>query len=290
MLHTVLRFTLTLVACPHLPVKRDFLLQFAIEGRDEPVTVYTTRPDTLYGATFFVVAADSALAAELAAGTPSEAEFTEYLERIKADSDIDRLATDRPTTGVFLNRYAINPVNGAHLPIYAADYVLADYGTGAIMAVPAHDQRDYEFAKVFDLPIVTVVQPPADWEGEAYPGDGPAVNSEFLDGLGKAQAISAIRMPRRVRAAVRGSTDRGRRKSIRHGVVRSAVAGDVVVRGRCRGCLWVLRRERFRQTVSSAHGAHPTGVPQKPADIVPLTIAGLRPCSQCQAASRLTTP
>ncbi len=165
---------------------------FRIDGRDEPVTVYTTRPDTLFGATFFVVAADSALAAELAAGTPSEAEFTEYLERIKADSDIDRLATDRPKTGVFLNRYAINPVNGAHLPIYAADYVLADYGTGAIMAVPAHDQRDYEFAKVFDLPIVTVVQPPADWEGEAYPGDGPAVNSEFLDGLGKAQAISAM--------------------------------------------------------------------------------------------------
>jgi len=165
---------------------------FDIEGRDEPVTVYTTRPDTLFGATFFVVAADSALAAQLASGSASEAEFNAYLERIKADSDIDRLATDRPKTGVFLNRHAINPVNGARIPIYAADYVLADYGTGAIMAVPAHDQRDFEFAKVFDLPVVTVVAPPADWEGEAYSGDGPAVNSDFLNGLGKADAIDAM--------------------------------------------------------------------------------------------------
>ena len=165
---------------------------FEIEGRDEPVTVYTTRPDTLFGATFFVVAADSALAAELAAGTTSEAEFTTYLERIKADSDIDRLATDRPKTGVFLNRHAINPVNGARIPIYAADYVLADYGTGAIMAVPAHDQRDFEFAKVFGLPVTSVVQPPQDWEGDAYTGDGPAINSDFLDGLKKAEAITAM--------------------------------------------------------------------------------------------------
>jgi len=165
---------------------------FEIEGRDEPVTVYTTRPDTLFGATFFVVAADSALAAELAAGTTSEAEFTTYLERIKADSDIDRLATDRPKTGVFLNRHAINPVNGARIPIYAADYVLADYGTGAIMAVPAHDQRDFEFAKVFGLPVTSVVQPPQDWEGDAYTGDGPAINSDFLNGLKKAEAITAM--------------------------------------------------------------------------------------------------
>ncbi|MEI6230252.1 MAG: leucine--tRNA ligase [Actinomycetes bacterium] len=165
---------------------------FEIEGRDEPVTVYTTRPDTLFGATFFVVAADSSLAAELASGTASEAEFTSYLERIKADSDIDRLASDRPKTGVFLNRHAINPVNGARIPIYAADYVLADYGTGAIMAVPAHDQRDFEFATVFNLPVTTVVQPPAEWEGDAYVGDGPAVNSDFLDGMRKAQAIDAM--------------------------------------------------------------------------------------------------
>jgi leucyl-tRNA synthetase len=167
-------------------------VRFAIEGREEAVTVYTTRPDTLFGATFFVVAADSDLAAELAAGTPAEAEFAAYLEGIKQVSEIDRLATDRPKTGVFLQRYAVNPVNGERIPVYAADYVLAHYGTGAIMAVPAHDQRDWEFATAFGLPIVTVVQPPADFEGEAYAGDGPAVSSGFLDGLRKAEAVPAM--------------------------------------------------------------------------------------------------
>ncbi|MFN8158501.1 MAG: leucine--tRNA ligase [Candidatus Nanopelagicales bacterium] len=164
-------------------------VRFEIEGRDEPVTVYTTRPDTLFGATFFVVAADSDLAAELAAGTPAQAEFEAYLEETKRITEVERLSTDRPKTGVFLQRYAVNPVNGERIPIYAADYVLADYGTGAIMAVPAHDQRDWDFATAFGLPIVTVVQPPADWDGEAYAGDGVAVNSGFLDGLNKADAI-----------------------------------------------------------------------------------------------------
>ncbi len=167
-------------------------VHFEVEGREEPVTVYTTRPDTLFGATFFVVAADSDLAAELASGTTAEADFAAYVDGIKQVSDIDRMATDRPKTGVFLQRHAVNPVNGERIPIYAADYVLADYGTGAIMAVPAHDQRDWEFATTFGLPIVTVVQPPADWDGEAYPGDGPAVNSDFLDGLRKTEAIERV--------------------------------------------------------------------------------------------------
>ncbi len=164
-------------------------VRFVVEGRDEPVTVYTTRPDTLFGATFFVVASDSDLAAELAAGTAAEGDFAAYLETTKQMSEVDRLSTDRPKTGVFLQRYAVNPVNGERIPIYAADYVLADYGTGAIMAVPAHDQRDWDFATAFGLPIVTVVQPPADWDGEAYAGNGVAVNSGFLDGLTKADAI-----------------------------------------------------------------------------------------------------
>ena len=133
-------------------------VQFAIEGRDEPVTVYTTRPDTLFGATFFVVAADSDLAAELAAGTAAEAEFAEYLVAHEAASPTSTgWPRDRPKTGVFLHRYAINPVNDERLPIYASDYVLADYGTGAIMAVPAHDQRDLDFARAFDLPVRVVV-------------------------------------------------------------------------------------------------------------------------------------
>ncbi len=170
-------------------------VSFVIEGRTEPVTIYTTRPDTLYGATFMVVAADSELAAELVIGTGVETEFNSYLEKIKADSDIDRLATDRPKSGVFLNRHAINPVNGAKLPIWASDYVLADYGTGAIMAVPAHDQRDLDFARAFKLPVVVVVEtgeedPNA--SGVATTGDGKLVNSGALNGLNKADAIAAI--------------------------------------------------------------------------------------------------
>jgi leucyl-tRNA synthetase len=170
-------------------------VSFVIEGRAEPVTIYTTRPDTLYGATFMVVAADSELAAELVVGTGTESQFNEYLEKIKADSDIDRLATDRPKSGVFLERYAINPVNGAQLPIWASDYVLADYGTGAIMAVPAHDQRDLDFAKAFDLPVRVVVETGEEdpnISGIATGGDGKLVNSGALNGLNKAEAIAAI--------------------------------------------------------------------------------------------------
>jgi len=169
-------------------------VSFDIEGRDEPVVVYTTRPDTLFGATFFVVAADSDLAAELATGTESEAAFAEYLEGVKAISEMDRLATDRPKSGVFLNRYAINPVNGEKLPIWASDYVLADYGTGAIMAVPAHDQRDLDFAKKFDLPVRVVVASDEDpaVTGVATADDGPHVNSGDLDGLGKTEAITKM--------------------------------------------------------------------------------------------------
>ena len=170
-------------------------VNFVIEGRTEPVTIYTTRPDTLYGATFMVVAVDSELAAELASGTPAEGEFKTYLESVKAASDIDRLATDRPKSGVFLQRYAINPVNGEKLPIWASDYVLADYGTGAIMAVPAHDQRDLDFARAMKLPVRVVVQ--SDEEdpnvsGVATTGDGKLINSGSLDGLNKVDAITAI--------------------------------------------------------------------------------------------------
>jgi leucyl-tRNA synthetase len=170
-------------------------VNFVIEGRTEPVTIYTTRPDTLYGATFMVVAADSALAAELATGTPVEAEFKSYLEKIKAASDIDRLATDRPKSGVDLKRFAINPVNGEKLPIWASDYVLADYGTGAIMAVPAHDQRDLDFAKAMGLSVRVVVETGEEDPNEtgiATTGDGKLVNSGSLNGLTKSDAIAAI--------------------------------------------------------------------------------------------------
>ncbi len=168
---------------------------FEIECRAEPITIYTTRPDTLYGATFMVVAVDSALAAELAAGGPVESAFNKYLEETKAASDIDRLATDRPKSGVFLERYAINPVNGEKLPIWASDYVLADYGTGAIMAVPAHDQRDLDFARAMGLPVRVVVETgdedPA-VTGVATAGDGALFNSGSLNGLTKDAAIAKI--------------------------------------------------------------------------------------------------
>ena len=170
-------------------------VQFVIEGRKEPISIYTTRPDTLYGATFMVVAADSELAAELAAGTTAEKDFKAYVEKIKADSDIDRLATDRPKSGVFLERYAINPVNGEKLQIWASDYVLADYGTGAIMAVPAHDQRDLDFARAMKLPVRVVIETGEEDPSEtgiATVGDGTVVNSGSLNGLNKADAIAAI--------------------------------------------------------------------------------------------------
>jgi leucyl-tRNA synthetase len=178
-------------------------VRFVIEGRAEPVTIYTTRPDTLFGATFFVVAADSDLAAELAADAPQGVReaFGTYLEQVRATSEIDRLSAERPKTGVFLERYAVNPVNGERLPIYAADYVLADYGHGAIMAVPAHDQRDLDFARAFDLPVRKVVDVRAE-DGVALPdpaetgtattGDGELVNSGPLDGLRKTEAIARI--------------------------------------------------------------------------------------------------
>jgi leucyl-tRNA synthetase len=170
-------------------------VHFAIENRPEPVTVFTTRPDTLFGATFFVVAADAPLAAELVTDEQRPA-LEAYREEVRKATDIERLATDRPKTGVFLGVRATNPVTGWQVPVYASDYVLADYGTGAIMAVPGQDQRDWEFARTFDLPIVRTVQPPEDFDGEAFTGNGPAINSSndevSLDGLDVGEAKRRI--------------------------------------------------------------------------------------------------
>jgi leucyl-tRNA synthetase len=169
-------------------------VDFFVEGRDEPVTVYTTRPDTLYGATFMVVAADSALASELCTDGQRD-EFEAYLAQVRKLTDIERQSTDREKTGVFLGAYAVNPVNGERIGLWAADYVLPDYGTGAIMAVPAHDQRDLDFARKFGLPVRVVVatdQPDPAQTGTATPGDGVLANSGPLDGLGKREAIAKI--------------------------------------------------------------------------------------------------
>jgi leucyl-tRNA synthetase len=169
-------------------------VDFAIEGRDEPVTVFTTRPDTLYGATFFVVAADSALAEELCAPEQREA-FEAYLEQVRRLSEVERQSTEREKTGVFLGRYAINPVNGERIPVWAADYVLPEYGTGAIMAVPAHDQRDLDFARAFGLPVRVVLdtgEPDPAETGVATAGEGRHVNSGPIDGTGKREGIERI--------------------------------------------------------------------------------------------------
>jgi leucyl-tRNA synthetase len=243
-------------------------IDFPVEGREQPVTVFTTRPDTIHGATYMVVAPDSDLAAELIAGTPPEiAEpFAAYLARVQSTTEVDRLNTDRAKTGVFLGRYATNPVSGDRLPIWAADYVLADYGTGAIMAVPAHDQRDLDFARAFDLPVRTVVdtfQPvtgvvpalPADGEvpdiesvdpavtGVALTGEGRLVNSGSLNGLSKARAIE--RVVKELEAAGTGRATKSYR-------LRD----------------WLISRQRFWGTpIPIIHAADGTEIPVPEADL-----------------------
>ncbi len=169
-------------------------VDFEIEGKADPVTVFTTRPDTLFGATFFVVAPDSALAQQLVADE-KRAEFDKYLEEVRRATEIERLASDRKKTGVFLGTYAINPVNQERLPIWAADYVLSEYGTGAVMGVPAHDQRDLDFAKEFGLKVVKVVETEEADPAETFiatAGDGILTNSGPLNGLNKLEAIQKI--------------------------------------------------------------------------------------------------
>ncbi|NTU32479.1 leucine--tRNA ligase [Brevibacillus sp. HB1.1] len=163
---------------------------FGIEGHDESFTVFTTRPDTLYGATYAVLAPEHKLVEQIT--VPAQKEAVEaYLDQAKHKSDLERTDLAKEKTGVFTGAYAINPVNGERLPIWIADYVLISYGTGSIMAVPAHDERDYEFAKTFDLPIKQVIAG-GDISKEAYAGDGEHINSGMLDGLNKEQAITKM--------------------------------------------------------------------------------------------------
>ncbi|RAT96013.1 leucine--tRNA ligase [Brevibacillus sp. Leaf182] len=163
---------------------------FGIEGHDESFTVFTTRPDTLYGATYAVLAPEHKLVEQIT--VPAQKEAVEaYLDQAKRKSDLERTDLAKEKTGVFTGAYAINPVNGERLPIWIADYVLISYGTGSIMAVPAHDERDYEFAKTFDLPIKQVIAG-GDISKEAYAGDGEHINSGMLDGLNKEEAISKM--------------------------------------------------------------------------------------------------
>ncbi|MEX1208628.1 MAG: leucine--tRNA ligase [Acidimicrobiia bacterium] len=181
-------------------------IRFAVAGGESAIDVFTTRPDTIFGATYVVVAPDhpfvpSLVAEEWPAGTrpawtggaatPGEA-VTAYVADALGRTEIDRQMEAREKTGVFTGSFCINPVTDEPIPVFVADYVLLGYGTGAIMAVPGQDERDWEFADMFDLPIVRTVDPPAGWEGKAYLDEGPAINSGFLDGLSVAAAKKRI--------------------------------------------------------------------------------------------------
>ncbi|WP_034550937.1 leucine--tRNA ligase [Carnobacterium funditum] len=162
-------------------------VQFSVQDSDQHFTVFTTRPDTLFGATYCVLAPELNLVGTIT--TPEQKEIVEaYLKKISLKSDLERTDLNKDKTGVFTGAYAINPVNGEKMPIWIADYVLASYGTGAIMAVPAHDQRDYDFAKAFELPIIPVLKG-GDVEKEAFLEDGLHINSDFLNGLDKEAAM-----------------------------------------------------------------------------------------------------
>ncbi|MEQ6049933.1 leucine--tRNA ligase [Lysinibacillus capsici] len=161
---------------------------FAIDGSDQNFTVFTTRPDTLFGATYCVLAPEHKLVEQITTADQRQA-VEAYLEKVKMKSDLERTDLAKEKTGVFTGAYAVNPINGKKVPIWIADYVLVSYGTGAIMAVPAHDERDYEFATEFGLDIVPVLEG-GDISKEAFTGDGQHINSEFLNGLNKADGIA----------------------------------------------------------------------------------------------------
>jgi leucyl-tRNA synthetase len=167
----------------------DFEMKIA--GRpDLSFTVYTTRPDTIFGMTFVVLAPEHPLVEQLTAGTENEAAVRAFVEEVSRETEIERLSTETEKRGLALGANAINPATGDEVPIFIADYVLSTYGTGAIMAVPGQDQRDWDFATEYDLPIIRTVRPPDDFDGEAYTGVGPAINSQWLDGLEVEPAIA----------------------------------------------------------------------------------------------------
>ncbi len=229
-------------------------------GGTRTVTVFTTRPDTLYGATFMVVAADAKLAGEIVA--PDRApDLAAYVEEVRKATDIDRMATDRPKTGVDLGVTATNPVTGEQIAVWASDYVLADYGTGAIMAVPAHDQRDLDFARAFDLPVRRVVDTGEDNPEESYvatTGDGSYVNSGPLDGIADTAAGVA--------AMIEVLEERG--------------TGTGMVNFRLRD--WLLSRQRYWGTpipIIHCEGCGEVAVPEEqlPVELPDLRGADLKP-------------
>lgn len=172
-------------------------LEMKIKDTDKELTVYTTRPDTIFGVTFMVLAPEHPYVSELVAGTEYEEAAKAYIEECKHKSEIERTSLSKEKTGVFIGHYCVNPVNGKEIPIFISDYVMMDYGTGAIMGVPAHDQRDFDFAKKFNLEIIPVIDthdPDVDFNNmtEATPAEGTMFNSGKYDGMNNKDAIKEI--------------------------------------------------------------------------------------------------
>lgn len=167
------------------------LVRFQVENAKEEIEVFTSRPDTLFGATYMVLAPEHKLVDIITTEAQKE-EIKKYREAAALKSDLERTELNKDKTGAFTGAYGINPVNGKKIPVYIADYVLNTYGTGAIMAVPAHDERDHEFAKKYNLEIIEVVKGADDIQEKAYAGDGEHINSDFLNGLSKEEAIEKI--------------------------------------------------------------------------------------------------
>ena len=172
-------------------------IRFAVESADTEIAVFTTRPDTLFGATFMCLAPEHPLVTELAAGSQRAADVAAFIERVSLQERSARALESNEKEGVFIGRHCLNPANGRRMPIYTANFALMEYGTGAVMSVPAHDQRDFDFARRYELPVVVVVQPdgdPLDGQSlaEAYTGPGRMVNSGRFDGLDNGEAMGAI--------------------------------------------------------------------------------------------------
>jgi len=172
-------------------------IEFKVDGTDRTLTVYTTRPDTIFGVSYMVIAPEHPLVRELIKGMPQEQQCLDFIHKMQFLNEIDRTSTETEKEGVFTGRYVINPLNGEKIPLYLANYVLLDYGTGVVMGVPAHDQRDFEFARKYNLPVRVVIQPEGqelngDTMTEAFPAEGIMVNSGKFNGLTNKEALQKI--------------------------------------------------------------------------------------------------
>ncbi|MDR2771290.1 MAG: leucine--tRNA ligase [Clostridiales Family XIII bacterium] len=221
-------------------------VDFGIEGSDKTLRVFTTRPDTLFGVTYMVLAPEHPFVKELTAGGAYEEPVRQFLEKLQYLSDIDRTAVTLEKEGLFIGRSAINPLNGAKVPVYIANYVLPDYGTGAIMAVPAHDQRDFDFAVKYGLDIIPVIDPPADARidvnnlKEAFIAEGRMINSGGFNGLSNREAIEQITAYIEEKGIGAASVNYRLRDWL---ISRQRYWGTPIPMIRCDACGWVPEKE-----------------------------------------------